>query len=1279
MRSFVTASMIASRLCSPSRDGQELLPQLVAKLITASIPKEVIREFRFPHEDQVYLHGADGILAVEETVQHLHVPSGISLWEMGTSTDPKLKADDDFSMADGKLANAFPNATPSVMPDKATFVFVTPKPWDSTKWVREKRGSSAWKSVVVLDAVSLENWVEKCPAVMLWFADVCGLPAEGLYDADQYLRKLGVGFGVPAVSPEFVVAGRNEELKLLRDFVVNSNAEVHVRGESTEEAAAFLAAASLKEADAYGKKPPMVFADFRANLNLLATFGTELTLVPIDSEAVSRARLAGVNKWRLIIPEAESIGPRRQGENDLTLGRCKRAAIEQYLIEQLKIPEDKARKKTRDAKGSLVALLWLVGSGPIDVPRWASRKDATTHASLILAGSWVGNNEHDTKVIERLSRKEYRDIETLLQSAEIPEGPWMHRGAEWVCASRDFVWAQLVGKITETMLADFRGIISDVVGEKDPSLELTPEQRPMAGILGKMRKYSSSLRAGLMDSVARLAIFKSDGQAWADQIVRDLLDPEHPEAFSRWLSLTDVYSEIAEASPEVFLRCLDNITTQDGVRQFFQDAKGSDVIFGPTSSHVYLLWALERLAWQKAYFSHVLSVLAKLAEIDPGGGTSNRPKNSLVTILLPWSPQHSETMANAAQVLKMLYSISPKVIWDVAIELLPTSYGVTSPTPTPNYREHPGEHKVTSEEYWGFVSSVVEMIVAWAENDAKRWASLVMAYPEVQRRYPEAGQLITDALGQLNTDRMAEADKTIVYDALRKMICHHRKYSDTEWALPDASLQPLERLQARFKPNDAVLLYSHIFSWDPDVPDAPMKQYETGWDEWLVERQLQAIKEVYAHNGLAGILRLSEAEVLPERVGQAAAGLPLAEAEEAELLQAGLSGSPSEAAANPLIRAARAYVWAKHRVGGEAWLEDLLARPGISWAPETYANLALGLPASPALWKHFDQWGKQADRLYWMNVEIRGSLREHWPLVLEKWKEVMRPLSSLELVAELVDDRHAGDTLGKPSAEQVMGILELALKADASVEPQRAQGAMLTHHVEKLFLFLDTQSVDVERLARLEWGWLRVLEHTNRKARVLQAQVTSSPELFVELLKAVFRAEDERENEAASKDERRIAKQAFRLLRNIHTVPGCESGSAVNPSALQEWVQKVQKLAQEAGRPGVCDSQIGEILSYSPASPDGSWPCVEVRNLIEEIKSPRLERGLGIGKYNQRGAFFRGKGGEQEWDLAKRFRGLAEQVRNGWPRTASILDGLANGYEAEARQWDEQAKRQEYE
>jgi len=1257
MRSFVTASAIARRLCSPSRDGQELLPHLVAKLIKNSVPKEAIQEFRFPHGDQVYLHGEDGVLVVDDAVQHLYVPSGLSVWEMGTETQPRSKANKDFPKAEAKLANAFPNIQPAVNPDQATVVFVTSAPFqDHEKWVKAKRQDSRWKSIKVIDAVGLADWLEQCPSVVLWFADVCGLPVLGLYDPEQYLRKLGVAFGVSDVSPELIVAGRSENDTKLHELILESNSEVCVRGESVEEAAAFLAASAMQDTDAYGKKPPLVFADSQANLNLLATTGAEATLVPVDSDALKRVKTIQGHHWRLVIPEVESVAPSSTGGKSLTLGRCRRAAIEQHLIEKIGLPEHKARQIARETKGSLNALLWLIGSTPIGVPRWASRKDATTHASLILAGSWIGSNENDTNIIERLSRQDYRDIETLLQSARIPEGPWIHRGAQWLSASRDFVWSQLVDKVTETMLADFHGIVREVIGEKDPSLELSPSDRRMAAILGKTRKYSSSLRRGLVDSVARLAIFKPNGQAWADRIVRDLLDPEAPDAVSQWLSFTDVYSELGEASPNVFLECLDQMLRSEEGKRFFQDSDSDDVLFGPTSAHVYLLWALERLAWQREYFSRVLSILARLTEIDPGGKSGNTPKNSLITVLLPWSPQHAETMQSAAQAIRMLHSTSPTVTWDVCIALLPTSHGVTSPTPTPAYREHPGERKVTVQEYWEFIRVLVDMMIEWADKSATRWASLVKAYPEVRRGYPEVGQLITDALTHLNIDTISEADKSVIHDAFREQISRHRQFPEAEWTLPDSDIELLQSVQERFKPQDAVLQHSHLFSWDPDIPDAPMKPYKDGWDEWIVDKRKHAVKEIYDQSALAGIFRLAETARLPDHVGYATAELKLAEAQEAELLQKGLSSEPVCYSENPLTLTARAYVWSKYRKDGEEWLEDVLATPAMTWTPEAYANLALGLPASPELWKRFEQWGDTAETLYWKNVEICNALLGHWPQVLEKWKGVKRPWSSLELVARLADER----------------------RTDAASQ----RGAMLSHYVEKLFLFLDTQSIDLERMAQLEWGWLRLLEDTTRGAKVLPKQVTSSPRLFVELLKAIYRAEGEPKKESTSETERKIGRQAAHLLQGIHTVPGLMSNgddTIVDPGVLREWVIQARNLAKDADRLKVCDIQIGHVLSYSPTSPDGSWPCLEVRDLVEEIRSPELENGLQTGKYNQRGVICRGKGGQQEWDLVKQYRELADKVRNRWPRTAGILGALAKGYENEAKEWDERAKWDEYE
>lgn len=62
---------------------------------------------------------------------------------------------------------------------------------------------------------------------------------------------------------------------------------------------------------------------------------------------------------------------------------------------------------------------------------------------------------------------------------------------------------------------------------------------------------------------------------------------------------------------------------------------------------------------------------------------------------------------------------------------------------------------------------------------------------------------------------------------------------------------------------------------------------------------------------------------------------------------------------------------------------------------------------------------------------------------------------------------------------------------------------------------------------------------------------------------------------------------------------------------------------------------------------------------------------------NQRGVSSRGltDGGEQERGLVRKYREQADAFADKWPRTAAILRRLADGYEREARQQDEESER----
>jgi hypothetical protein len=81
--------------------------------------------------------------------------------------------------------------------------------------------------------------------------------------------------------------------------------------------------------------------------------------------------------------------------------------------------------------------------------------------------------------------------------------------------------------------------------------------------------------------------------------------------------------------------------------------------------------------------------------------------------------------------------------------------------------------------------------------------------------------------------------------------------------------------------------------------------------------------------------------------------------------------------------------------------------------------------------------------------------------------------------------------------------------------------------------------------------------------------------------------------------------------------------------------------------------------------------------VLERQQDSRLEEALAIGRFNQRGVTMRSpySGGQQERDLAARYQGWADRVRDKWPRAGAVLDQLARDYLADAQREDGAAAR----
>ena len=183
--------------------------------------------------------------------------------------------------------------------------------------------------------------------------------------------------------------------------------------------------------------------------------------------------------------------------------------------------------------------------------------------------------------------------------------------------------------------------------------------------------------------------------------------------------------------------------------------------------------------------------------------------------------------------------------------------------------------------------------------------------------------------------------------------------------------------------------------------------------------------------------------------------------------------------------------------------------------------------------------------------------------------------------------------------------------------------------------------------------------------------------MFVQAVALVFKRDDDGEDPPewrVDESGHRVSLQSatFRLLQEITRVPGAADDGRVDAHALSQWVTGARRLCRENGRATIGDQQIGQLLSRAPSEKDGPWPCRSVCEVLETIASRDVAAGFEMGVHNARGAHSRSldEGGKQERELSARYRAWAEQLSFEYPHVASILEGIAKGYDRDAERED---------
>jgi hypothetical protein len=1222
--------------------ARTIFPQLIGDLIRATA--QDVTAFRFPSGDKGQVRGFDGRLRT--SAASTFVPEGDSIWEFGVTSAAASKADDDFNKRTGETLESERMRT--------TFVFATPQTWDNPKiklddWVQEKNNLKSWREVRYLDGSQLESWLDLAPAVAAFYARsiIKVVTSDGALSVQEYWKEYSTRFK-PPLTEEVLLCDRAIQAEGLLRGLTGPPDRIVLAADSPEEVVAFAVAAIRKappETRAFIEARTLIVESEEAARCLAKR--ENLTFLP-RGRASTLVGLLAQGGPTLVALGRENVGrrsdtlPRPTGQN---LGRA---------IETMGFSPEAALMLARGCGRSVTIIARRIPSGRAQQPTWL--QNPRTLLPALLAGAWDYNHPSDREAVAALSDGEgYEAIEDRLRLLTRDEDPFIDReGSVWKIRAPVDAFVQLGGYLVSKDFERLRTVarsVFSVLDSVDESSELEPGEH--------LRKPSQWLREGLATILlqiavlyeeARLEVPGSSPQRYVNSIIEEL--PGLRSDARLLISIRDQLSMLAEAAPDPLLAALEQ--TLEGsaptAKTFF--AIKSDTMFGPTSPHVYVLWALEVLAWDPDLFTRTVLILAKLAELDPGVPSGNSPLESLRCIFLLWNPGTNASIELRLAVLDRLLEHHPTIGWALTVALLPKNHEHATPTARPRLREAAASERerITRRSLWEHQRKVVSRALDSAGERLERWVTLIkMMGNFLSAERDILFQRVEILLAQSNQDKRNE-----LWRPLRDELNRHRSFSDAAWAIPEPELVRLAAIVEKYSPQDKIEKVRLLFDeWSPKLGRSLKETQE----QQTAERKA-ALRSIYEDQGIDGLLKLASVVKLPHLIAENIPNLLTERDQYRDLLRRSISSSE-------LSRFAASLSAVGLRLFGAEWRSEISKLATLDgWTSEMFAHAILIWPDDDSTWDFAQAAGKSVSNAYWSTKQafhIDGSA-ETINRASSHYLEVGRSLAAIEALHDRINDL---------TSSSIFALLDAAvLELNAGHENL---SNMLSYYLDAIFVVLQSR-VDLDRMeiAKREYALLPLIEHEDRPL-VLHKLMAQNADLYVQILSDVFRADDSPPSEVSSQSEIARARAAYSLLMQFKSVPG-EDGGGIDQEIMRNWIDDVRRLATSAKRSEIADAYIGHILAHS-APESGIWPPVPVSVTLEKLKEPTIESGIMTERYNMRGVVTRSlfEGGEQERELARTYRKWLEERRE-YPRTAALLGRIANSWDREAELEDIRAQ-----
>lgn len=1236
-------------------DARSRLPVLLRKLVHST--GNDLRQVDFPGYDNAQRKGSDGF--VEAGAATPWIPEGKSHWEFGTDQRPGAKAESDYK---ARLDSVDPAER-----GNSTFVFVTPRNWSGkTEWEKRKNEARDWKAVRAFDASDLEQWLEQSVPAQIWLAEQLALPVSGYETLEEAWRRWATASD-PTLTPEIFAPSIAAYRDTFKAWLSKpSDRPFVVAADSKDEALAFIASLFDDDDLRQFKDRAAVFTS-PATLRMLVA--SSVPFIPIVLSQDTERELAGTHRRLhcIVFRPRNAVDTEANIALDLLGYETFRTALTSMGIDEGEFD----RLSTESGRSPTILRRRLSKNAAIRTPAWAREDDtAKTLVPMALIGAWHAEPEADREIVSYVADRAYEkveeDVARLLGYDDSPV--WSAGRYRGVASKIDALFA-IARIITPPDLERFFTAAEYVLSESDPALELPEEDRWAAALYGKKRDHSGALREGVCETLVILSVHGNDlfqhrlgidVESRVAVLIRKLLTPLTLE---KLLSQDRDLPRYAEAAPEEFLRIIE------------EDLRRNDpIVFGllkpvdrgsiwTSPSRTGLLWALECLAWKPQSLPRVARILAQLSRPKIDDNWMNKPDESLQAIFRSWMPQTAASVEQRIKALEMLARSFPEVAWEIALEQIKPGSRIGHYSYRPRWRSDASGagQVVTRKEMYEFSWKALKLLIAWPAHDEKTLGDLV----ESLQGMPQENQAkVWDLIDQWSATA-GEPAKAELRERIRRYAFTR---SGRKRQLGEETRDRARAAYENLQPLYPVIRHGWLFA-DQWVQESPDEFEDEDFDyrkrdERVDQLRREAMAEIWTGRGFDGIGELLSSSSAAGTVGRYAATCIIGDRPRVDFIRCCLSLTGD--LKNKGEWCAQGFLFSVEDDDRVPVLQA--AAEGLSAAEQT--RLLVCAPFQQSTWRLLDEYGEDVCDGYWKDVF--PSWGRHTPAelteMIDRLLEAKRPRAAFHAVHMDFKDIETSR-------------LKRLLRDVATVNAEPAGHFKLDRYYisEGLDSLQGRAGVTRDEMAELEFLFIDALDDSKHGIPNLESQIAESPAIFVQAVALAFKRSDSGEDPPEWRIENpeqkvAVARAAHRLLDQIKKIPGTDETGRIDAAALAAWLADVRRLCGEHARTDIGDQCLGQLLARSPAGENGVWPCEAVCQAMEEIASPQIGIGFQVGTRNSRGVHARGEGGEQERELAAKYRGWAERLHFDYPYVGGVLEGIASSYDREAGWQDSEAK-----